>query len=316
MSDRRWDDLVAEHRAHRVGLLWLELVHSVTSRICRRYPGRVYGASSTAWSEDDIDDLVQEVVLHRLLVDGQIEYIVSSAASVNSARGIIGMHVKQALAGRVVPTQADRVAERLWKAFQRAGEEIPSAGEVTVRPVGTEWTVPIGPYPVGTAVNVLSHLPRLPNRGEERLSPVFTKGTLEEAVQLIWHEAPIPVSLRIVREICERALTALVPTLFQLDEAMSTRLQAAELSPEEDVVLRDTVETLLQSLDPQQREIVASIGVTSDAELARRLGVSRPTVIKRRQEIAARILEAVRHLDQPLQDLAVLQMQDALGAGR
>ena len=312
-ADPEWDALCSEHQQWRLGKLWLGLIRHVTRSVCVRYPGREYGASSPSWSEDDVDDLVSEVVLNRLLEQGQIEYIVSASASVGSARGLIGMHVKQVLAGRRVPTQADRVADRLWSAFQRSGEVVDGGQEVTVRPSGSEWPAESGPYPVGEAVRILSGLPRLPNRGVDRASPVYSSDTLDSAVRLIWESIPIPVTRTTVREICHQALTALIPALFQLDEGLSGALQTLDLSPEEETLVRDAVSSLLDLLNPEQREIVASVGLLKDAELADLLGVSRPTVIKRRQEVSALVVSALEGLEQSLKDLVVLELRDALG---
>jgi DNA-directed RNA polymerase specialized sigma24 family protein len=108
-------------------------------------------------------------------------------------------------------------------------------------------------------------------------------------------------------------LTALIPALFQLDEGLSGALQTLDLSPEEETLVRDAVSSLLDLLNPEQREIVASVGLLKDAELADLLGVSRPTVIKRRQEVSALVVSALEGLEQSLKDLVVLELRDALG---
>ena len=310
----QWEALKSEHLQVRLGRLWLGLVRSVAKGICARYPGREYGAVSPSWGEDDVDDLVSEVVLKRLLEQGQIEYIVAASTSVDAARGLVGMHVKQVLASRRVPTQADRVADRLWVAFQQSGEALAGGQEPMVRPIGSQWTVGPDPYPIEHAVRILSGLPRLPNRGVDRASPVFSSDTLDMGVRLIWEAIPVPVTRTDVRNFCQKTLTALIPTLFELDEGLSEAPQAFDLTPEEEALVRDTVARLLDLLSWEQREIVAGAGVLKDAELAALIGVSRPTVIKRRQEISAILVGALEGLEQSLKDLVVLRLRDALGA--
>jgi hypothetical protein len=313
--DDQWAALLTEHEQARLGLLWIQLTESVVRGVCRNYPAGKYGATGE-WTEEDIEDLVQDVIEKRLITDGQIEYIVAHAKSVSSARGLIGMHVKQTLAARLVPTQADRVGDRLWDQFQRLGEAVDCAGQEGYRPPGSTWEYDGQPFPVSTAANVLSRLPRLPNRSEQRLSPVFSSQTLKIAAREIWSAVQVPVRLLDVREISLRALTGLIPTLFHLDEDLFASVVSMDLSPEEVTLVEHTVSAFIGTLSADHEEILASAGIATDSELAMRLGVSRQTVIKRRHEATALLLESVRELDPALQDVVAVRVLERLGASR
>ena len=117
MTDiQEWEDLLNEYERTRIGPLWISLVISVCRAIVPRYRPEVFN-HGLPWDESAIGDLAHDVVLDRLHGSGQIDYIISSARSTNSARGLVGLHVKQVLAQRAAPTQRDNVARRLFKLF-------------------------------------------------------------------------------------------------------------------------------------------------------------------------------------------------------
>jgi hypothetical protein len=282
MSDSaEWDRLLEEYQRVQIGTLWITLVLSVCKNIVHRYRIEVFN-NGLQWDDSSISDLAHDVILNRLLAGGQIEYIVGSARNSNSARGLVGSHVKQVLAQRAAPTQRDNVAGRLFELFAQNGEPITTGDGTGYRPPGSDWR-PLEPpdSAISKAARIISELPRLPNRGTDRLSPLFTTEALEGCLGDLWDAVSCPITLNLLRRILTRALTGLEPALFQLD-GQSDELSMDGLSAEEDVLVRELADQLIEILTAEQREILVNIEHLTDAKLAAVLGVSRPTALKRR----------------------------------
>lgn len=323
-DDDRWKDLCAEYRKPdrngkpgRIGRGWLDVVFEVCSKIAPNYPPDVYNYG-LVWDESSIWDLVQDVVLKRLLGDAQIDYIVASVSTLGAARGLIGKHVKQVLAHRVIPNQRDNVARRLYSLFEQRGEEVETRDGVGWLPRGS-GAGPADPTSesMASAVRIICSLRRLPNRGTDRLSPLFTTEVLESAVEPLWSALGVPVTLSLLRRILEQALTGMTPVLFQIGEDID-RLEIGGLSTEEMVLVDDLAKGLVTTLTAEQREILVNVGILTDAELAATLGVSRPTALKRRHETRDLIAEyfnqaGVEGLSDQLQGAVLVQAQALLG---
>jgi len=323
-DDDRWKDLCAEYRKpdrngnpSRIGRGWLDLIFDVCSKIAPNYPPDVYN-HGLVWDQSAIWDLVQDVVLKRLLGDAQIDYIVASVSTLSAARGLIGKHVRQVLAHRVIPNQRDNVAGRLYSLFEQRGESVKTGDGVGWLPPGSGWG-PADPTDeaMGGAVGIIGSLPRLPNRGIDRLSPLFTTAVLESAVEPLWSALGVPVTLNLLRRILEQALTGMTPVLFQLGEDID-RLEISGLSTEEMVLVDDLAKGLVTALTAEQRQILVNVQILTDAELAATLGVSRPTALKRRHETRDLIAEyfnqqGVEDLSDQLQGAVLIRAQTLLG---
>lgn len=276
-----WEALCDEYQSVRCGRLWRALVVQVCTRIVSKYPPNIYN-DWIAWDSSSIDDIAQDVIVNRLLIDGQIDYIVMAASNVNAACGLIGMHVKQLLAQRAAPSQRENVAVRLFAVLEQLGEVVISPGGNAYRPRGSSWRAgELTEQALARAARVIANLPRLPNRGTDRLSPLFTTEVLNAAAEPLWQACAIPLSLNSLRTILDRALTGLTPTLFQLNEDHDLPA-ISDLSAEESVLVNDLAERLMALLSDEQREILVNIEFMNDTELAELLGVSRPTALKRR----------------------------------
>jgi hypothetical protein len=315
-----WDLLIAEYQRVQVGTLWISLVVEVCENIVRRYRPDVYN-HGLEWDGSAIDELAQDVILERLLVSGQIDYIVAAAGNTQSARGLVGMHVKQVLSQRVIPNQRDNVAERLFPLIAEAGEAISTGDGIGYRPEGTEWPArEANSSEIARAVRKISELPRLPNRGSDRLSPLFTTESLKEAVPGLMEALGCPVTLNLLRTVLGKALTGLSPALFQLDERVDLP-DISGLSVEEAVIVDDLADRLIDGLTAEQREILVNIEHLTDAELAALLGVSRPTALKRRHGTRDAIgtffsQPGLNDLSDDLKGAVLLRTQDMLGGGR
>ncbi|KAA0086688.1 hypothetical protein CIW52_01890 [Mycolicibacterium sp. P9-64] len=316
-EDDRWAALCSEYERERIGTGWLELVFKVCSAIAPRYRPDVYN-DGLAWDQASFYDLAQDVIVGRLLGEGQIDYIVASASTLSGARGLVGKHVKQVLAQRVIPNQRDNVASRLYRLFEQRGEPIQSVDGVGFIPPGSSWS-PVEPtdQASASAVRIVRDLPRLPNRGTDRLSPLFTSEVLESVVEPLWNVLNVPVTLNLLGRILESAFTGIAPTLFEHEEEIE-QFKSLGLSTEEMVLTDELAMGLVTLLTAEQRHILVNAGVMTGEELAAVLGVSRPTALKRRDETRGVI---ARYFGQPgmddlpdhLQDVVVLKALDLLG---
>ena len=72
------DDLRAEFEQELIGPRIYGEITAIARRVVRNYDPRVY-AHAADW-EDGFDDLLQEVVLERLLGEGQLAYAMTVAA--------------------------------------------------------------------------------------------------------------------------------------------------------------------------------------------------------------------------------------------
>jgi hypothetical protein len=316
-DDHRWTELCTEYERERIGTRWLDLIFSVCSMIARRYPPDVYNGGSP-WGESTFYDLAQDVIVERLLGDGQIDYIVASSSTLSGARGLVGKHVKQVLAQRVIPNQRDNVASRLHRLFEQAGEPVQTVDGLGFSPTGSSWT-PVQPTDQAllSAVRIVRSLPRLPNRGTDRLSPLFTTEVLESVVEPLWSVLNVPVTLNVLGRILEGAFTGIAPTLFEHEEVID-QFESLGLSTEEIVLTDELAEGLVTMLTAEQRHILVNAGIMTGEELAAVLGVSRPTALKRRdetREVVARYFAqpGVDDLSARLQDVVILKALDALG---
>jgi len=317
-GDKTWDALCAEYeRSRTIGPHWVDLVLDVCAKIAPKYPPSIYN-SGIAWDMSSVKDLAQDVIVDRLLGAGQIHYIMASASGIAGARGLLTRHIKQVLVQRVIPNQRDNVADRLFPLFEKAGEAVPGGEGMAYRPVGSAWP-PADPSDeaIKSAVKVVRTMPRLPNRGTDRLSPLFTTEVLEVAVGPLWEALNVPVTKRTLLRVLDLALTGMAPVFFYLDEDVELP-QRGGLSVEEEVMVNDLAIGLVEKLTPEQREILVNIEMMTDSELAVRLGVSRPTALKRRHALRDLLggffaQDAVQDLSDGIKGAVLVRAQLELG---
>lgn len=308
MSDPTWQGLLDEASEHGApGRLWLELLRGVVGRVCRKYPPRIYGASGDRWGPDDIDDLVADVMEAKWLKEQQFAYMLSTASSMDHARALMGRQTQQVLAGRLGPSVTRNVTGRLSPLIRSAAAAQPSR-------------TPLSDADIRRCADILRTAPRLPDRGKQRLSPVFTTEVLKQAASEIVAIVGSAVDEKDVMRIVDDVLSHLEPTLIDVDEWESSQFPATGPGPEEESVMREeeamvreSAARLLASLTSEQQRILAvtTAGyVTTDAELAQHLGVSRPTAAKKKKATVERVLEQVADVPDHLRDRVIFDARD------
>jgi hypothetical protein len=150
--------------------------------------------------------------------------------------------------------------------------------------------------------------------GAERAPSVFSRETLGLALTTIAKLLGRPPNIDEIREVFSLALTDLVVgDLLPLehmytatrplpDAADQRLLAAAPLDGLETWLVHETVEAVIAPLEPEDQTLLLhKMAGEADNEIARRLGVSRPTVIKRKRVVFEVLTRALQGLSEPAQ---------------
>ena len=266
--------LIDEHARQGLGRLWLDEVGKAARHLARRYSPWAYARAST-WDDDAINDLVQDVV-ERMITKGQAEYICDTANDFGHARALIYRQVRMTLIDRRQRTAVDNLYAR---AVDRLGES--PFEQVRTKPRSwrltgsTEEATP----PTTRLTSSLAALPRLPGNGTERASAIWTTATLGDALALVCKVVG-EVEESDLKRIFDEALTVFATAEVVSDDA-GARDRSAELDPGELTLANDLAERIVAALTKEEATMLAGKWIgDSDGDIARRLGVSRPTAAK------------------------------------
>lgn len=275
--------LIEEYERQGLGPRWLQEIQAAASRVVRKYSPSVY-ARSAAWDDEAINDLVQDVV-ERILTKGQAEYICDVANDFGHARALIYRQVRMTLIDRRQRTAVDNLFDR---AVERLGE--PPFEQVKKKP--RSWRIAghtLEATPYTRRLNTsLAALPRLPGNGTERASPIWTTETLTDALVLICN-AVCEVEELDLRKILDESLTVFATAEVVSDEAGSDD-RSGELDPSDLIMANELIERLGAALTNEETTVLAGKWIgDSDGDIARRLGVSRPTAAKHKASAFTKI---------------------------
>jgi hypothetical protein len=305
----RWAALLDEHRKERFGLLWLQETSDAARAVCVRYPPLIY-ARRHRWDEDAIDDLTQEVTVHRMLEKSQVEYICDTAHDLLHARRLVRRQVRMTLLTRRSWTVVDNLIRRAMEVLNTGPYERDPGPPISYRMVGVN--------PPGDRARAerdvatrLRQFPRLAGGGTERGSAVWTSATLREAVETVMSTFGVATQADLDK-IFSDALTCLAPSELVSNELGTDRSDDAP-TPEETAMANDLARQVHAALLPAERAVLAlkCVGVTdSDAGLA--LNVSRQTIDARKRAAHDKVREVLRDVDDPTRDSVLLLMAERL----
>lgn len=291
-------ELRAEYQTEIIGPAILEEVRRACASRARRYPPVVY-ARSPSWDSDTIEELVQDVVVERLLGEHQLAYLFDVADRLSDWRALLNRQIKITLARRRVRTVVDNLLVRARRYLGRAEgvETGTSAGYTVFRRIGAQ-----GPYraltdrevrEVAEYVRVVAR--RRPGSGE-RAPAVYSEVALEAVLDIMLYHAGGGIAIRDIGRILEFVLTDWVPAVLELDEGGGGSAAVA-LSPEEAAEVMAIAAEIIFGLSKGDGRILRGrLAGLPDTEVARRIGVSRPTLIKRRRALIDRIRAASENL--------------------
>jgi DNA-binding CsgD family transcriptional regulator len=294
--------LLTEHASERLGPLWLAEITKAAS-IAKRYNPRIY-AQSSVWDEGALSDVVQDVV-ERMLVKSQVEYICDVANDFGHARALVYRQVKMTLADRRQRTSVDNLFDRAKERLAEPPFEVTSAKPPTWGLAGSDAVPKESPQRLATA---LAALPRLPGRGKDRASAVWTKETLEDALLLICRTVGT-VAEADLRKILDDALTVFATSEVVTDDA-GLEGRADELDPADLAVASEALDRLTASLTREEAAVLAGKWIgDSDGDIAARLSISRPTVAKHKDSAFAKVRDELASSEQPVIEYVVGRLQ-------
>jgi hypothetical protein len=240
---------------------------------------------------DNIEDIVQEVFSKRLSGRNQAQYIRDTAANLSEFRAILTNEVKITIELLRVPNQTDNIWENLKQILQAKGWAEPN-------------TSMLNEAEEQKLVQKIMSLPRLRNRGTERLSPLFARGTLEKLAQAIVDEFSHAVEKDLIR--CLRsALTIISPGLSirvedpYAEEFLNSAKEALSSEAEHlESELVDYAVKLLNSLSLDEQEIMVRRANGESLEaIANVLGTTRYLATSTMNEMKIKVAEFFKGLD-------------------
>lgn len=283
-----YDELRRQCRREGIGPLFWELLLAVCSRVARKYPPAHYN-NSEAWSEESIRDLAQDVALQRLLSESQLEYVLDLATDEDSLARLLAFQVRRVLSHRRSTTVVDRLLKRVDEELEDDAYETEQLGSdrfVRSRSIARDPRS-LTDAEVRRAVGLIGHVPRIPsNPSGVRESKVYNGENLRLLLREILDEFG-GILISDLRTILEIALTAWLPTVLREGEEN----YRSHLTPEIELsrtAMPTLIDNVIAQFDDAHREVLLGKSQdTSDGELARRMGRSRPWVADRKSEVLA-----------------------------
>ena len=109
--------IVEERQALGIGPVILGLIQSLTANVTRTYDPTVY-AGVASW-QDGLEDLVHDVIVDRLLAEGQLDYAIDIATTPEALRALLTRQIKRTLARRRRRTVVDNLLDRVRHILDR-----------------------------------------------------------------------------------------------------------------------------------------------------------------------------------------------------
>ena len=296
MSDSELDRLLEETTRQRIGPLWLAEIRRACSGVASHFDPAIYGVAEDSWTAAEIDDLVQDVTTEQLLRQAQLDYIIDVAFSIDDVRRLLRHQARRALIRRRRRTVVDQLLDRLKALLNADGyEAVAGISPARYRPTGSDF----GPgvpqeTTIGAAAAAVRLLPTSSGSGG-RAPAVFRTEVLEQILILAFEATASSLSISDLGEILRRALTSWVPVVLEGGDQLDPWPADPVDLP---IELEETMNELMQRIDATDREILrAKLAGISDATLAGRLDISRPTVARRKNEAFRHLRDAWMTLD-------------------
>lgn len=285
-----FDDLKREFEEYLIGPSVYQIVHELSNKIARKYRETIYN-DGLSWDSQSIDDLCQEVVLNQLLAQKQIHYIFDNATSTESVRKLLTSQIKRALAARRKATPIDRLLRRISDLAKAGQIELVEGGVPFYRAAQTQSAyVPLDATQMNACVRELSQIPRLDSRLDTgRETMIYTPERLRTLLSKLFETVPA-LTEKEIREIFEVLLTPWTPaSLVPVEKESISSDYVAEDSVEEEQMIA-AARTLAHNLTHEERIIlILKSQKIADANVAKAVGVSRPTVADMKAAVLARV---------------------------
>ncbi len=279
-------------------LLFSEIERAMRTAVKGRNPA-IYGGGAGSW-DDALDDAVQGLVVDRLIADGQLAYVMREAGSLQEFRKLMVGQARRHLSKVRVRSVVDQLLLRSRKIVDGA----PETFEVCDRKRSVMRRFALAPLSVevrdatdherASAVRAAGLFPvTFGTGGEKRAPSVYNTPVLKSLLVKVCEVLPCSVHLSDLDHIFSWTLTDwVVGDLKYIEAAMS--LEAKE--PDPAVVTRAT-QMSTEFIDGRAEDdlhlLALALSGAKGGEIATALGVSRQTVIARRQKIVAALEDVV-----------------------
>lgn len=298
-----------EYEQEVIGPGLLREVHRASQARAQKYPPAIYGLSSS-WDKEAIEDLVQDVVVERLLGEFQIDYLFDVARTLSDWRALLDRQVGITLARRRVRTVVDNLLDRAKRALRKNDEVVTSKFSrrtvFTLRESSQSYQ-PLTDQQIRRIVEIVRVVPRLRPGRAERSPSLYGKKDFEILLHSVLQEAEGGVTVRDLGMIFEEVFTDWVPAVLELDEEGS--YSESEI-PEIAVEIQETAKQIIGKMTKEDAIIIhGRLAGLPDVEIARLLDISRPTFIKRRNILFNDIIRPLAsNLDEEGQDALIEQI--------
>jgi len=300
-----------------IGKNFVELLEDeVVPKVVTRYPNVAIYNNRLPWDVDSQRDLVQEVVETQLLGANQLEFVFHEDGRFDPNTAGIRRRLTHVVNRTLFERRRrlglieDRLVERCRKIadsppFMRvalAGQEYLLLDGVTASPREPRSDPEL--FKLANLDSVRS-VPRLTDSGDSKQSMGYNSTHLKFVLNALLEEARI-ISTADLRRIFAEIFAALRPsTLLDLEDRMDNLYQDDHPRMAPDPMLERNLSELVEQLSADQRQILlGKFHRISDADLARALDLSRPTIQRYREQATERVQATVASLDDQERDAA------------
>ena len=304
-----FSQLRREYVQEVIGPCVLREVHRASQARAQKYPPTIYGLSSS-WDKEAIEDLVQDVVVERLLGEFQIDYLFDVARTLSDWRALLDRQVSITLARRRVRTVVDNLLDRAKRALRKNDEVVTSNFSrrtvFTLRESSQPYQ-PLTDQQIRRIVETIRVVPRLRPGRAERSPSLYRSKDFEILLHSVLQEAEGGVTVRDLGMIFEEVFTDWLPAVLELDEEGS---YSEKESPEVAVEIQETAKQIIGKMTKEDATIIhGRLAGLPDVEIARLLDISRPTFIKRRNILFNDVIRPLASdLDEEGQDALIEQI--------
>ena len=199
-----------EFAAVGIGRKLLEEVRTAASQVARDYNPRIY-ATTGAW-EDDLEDLVQDVIVMRLLGERQLDYVMATASSTEEVRRLLRLQVRRTMRLRRRRTVIDRLVERAKGLVRQPPFIFIQVGRQWAYGVGEDLDQrPASGDEIRNAAISAAAVPRTPPESGDRAPSVYSDRALTSLLTVVARSLGKAVTVRELDEILGRVLSAWLP---------------------------------------------------------------------------------------------------------
>ncbi|MDW3180012.1 MAG: hypothetical protein R8J94_21740 [Acidimicrobiia bacterium] len=299
-------ELRVEYEREHFGALLYDLSSRVVTNGLRGKPPSIYQPTGP---EDVLHGFIETV----LLGQNQLEYFFTVATDVQHFERLCYRQLRRYLASTRVQTDVDRLMKRSVKILRDDDRFESIDGPPDRFFMSSGSSLPFAPGRWRAAATLaLNGVPRIFSEPKQRSPKIYTDDNLGILLSIVLRELEGSVSRSDLAKLFEEILTPWLTTVLEEDEA--ARLPSHKPTGEEDAIVSEALEAILPLLDEEAAFVFRHwYAKTKDDYVADRLGVSRTTVINRRNAVGSALQPHLEGLPVHLQEATLRSLFLATG---